>query len=75
MPRGGIGDTPKQREDQRFLTDRGGYLDDLVFEDVAHAEVLRWPHAHGPLRRIDAAAARAMPDVLAVLTAAEARWR
>jgi aerobic carbon-monoxide dehydrogenase large subunit len=75
MPRNGIGDAPRGREDQRFLTGQGGYLDDLAFEDLAHAVVLRSPHAHGLLRSIDAAAARAMPGVLAVLTAAEARWR
>ncbi len=70
--RSGIGDTPKRREDVRFLTGRGGYLDDLAFADLAHAVVLRSPHAHALIERIDAGAARAMPGVLAVLTAADA---
>jgi aerobic carbon-monoxide dehydrogenase large subunit len=66
-----IGDAPKRREDQRFLTGRGGYLDDLVFPGLVHAIVLRSPHAHARIDAIDTAAARAMPGVLAVLTAAE----
>ena len=69
----GIGAAPKRREDQRFLTGNGRYLDDLAFENLAHAVVLRSPHAHARIERLDASAARAMPGVLAVLTAAEAR--
>ncbi|HZU91278.1 MAG TPA: xanthine dehydrogenase family protein molybdopterin-binding subunit [Stellaceae bacterium] len=72
MLRSGIGDRPRRREDLRFLTGRGRYLDDLAFADLAHAVVLRSPHAHARIKRIDVAAARAMPRVLAVLTAAEA---
>jgi aerobic carbon-monoxide dehydrogenase large subunit len=44
--RSGIGDQPKRREDQRFLTGHGAYLDDLNFDGLAHAVVLRSPHAH-----------------------------
>jgi aerobic carbon-monoxide dehydrogenase large subunit len=69
----GIGAAPKRREDIRFLTGQGRYLDDLAFENVAHAYVLRSPHAHARIDRIDAEAARALPGVLAVLTAAETR--
>jgi carbon-monoxide dehydrogenase large subunit len=68
-----IGDTPKRREDVRFVTGRGRYLDDLVFEGLAHAVVLRSPHAHARIERIDTGTARGMTGVLAVLTAADAR--
>jgi aerobic carbon-monoxide dehydrogenase large subunit len=68
-----IGDAPKRREDARFVTGQGRYLDDLNFPGLAQAVVLRSSHAHAVLERIDAAAARAMPGVLAVLTAADAR--
>ena len=71
--RSGIGDAPKRREDLRFLRGQGRYLDDLAFENLAHAVVLRSPHAHALIAGIDADAARAMPGVLAVLTAADAR--
>src|ERR1700761_8098226 len=67
-----IGDAPKRREDLRFVTGRGRYLDDLTFDGLAHAVVLRSPHAHALIRGIDASAARAGPGVLAVLTATEA---
>src|SRR5712691_3003398 len=70
--RSGIGDAPKRREDLRFLTGNGRYLDDLSFAGVTHAVVLRSPHAHARILAIDATAARAAPGVLAVLTAADA---
>ena len=71
--RSGIGDRPKRREDQRFLTGQGRYLDDLAFDGVTYAVVLRSPHAHAEIRAIDSAAAKTMPGVLAVLTAADAQ--
>jgi carbon-monoxide dehydrogenase large subunit len=67
----GIGDAPKRREDLRFITGHGRYLDDMAFDGLAHAVVLRSPHAHARIAGIDAAAARTAPGVLAVLTAAE----
>jgi carbon-monoxide dehydrogenase large subunit len=73
MPaRSKIGDAPKRREDLRFLTGRGNYLDDLRFDGLAHAVLLRSPHAHARIERIDIAPALAAPGVLAVLTAADA---
>ena len=71
--RSGIGDAPKRREDLRFLTGSGRYLDDLPFDGVAHAVVLRSQHAHAEIRAIDTAAAVSMPGVLAVLTADDVR--
>ncbi|MBS0561011.1 MAG: xanthine dehydrogenase family protein molybdopterin-binding subunit [Proteobacteria bacterium] len=68
----GIGDAPRRREDARFLTGQGAYLDDLRFPGLAHAVFLRAPHAHAAIRGIDTAAAKAAPGVLAVLTAADA---
>ena len=72
MSRATIGDAPKRREDLRFLTGRGRYLDDIGFKGLVHAVVLRSPHAHARIAGIDARAARAAPGVLAVLTASEA---
>ncbi|MDA1311253.1 MAG: xanthine dehydrogenase family protein molybdopterin-binding subunit [Proteobacteria bacterium] len=63
-----IGDAPKRREDERFLTGRGAYLDDLAFDGVSHAVLLRSPHAHATIERMDLSAARAGAGVLAVLT-------
>ncbi|MGC2202658.1 MAG: xanthine dehydrogenase family protein molybdopterin-binding subunit [Stellaceae bacterium] len=72
-PRSVIGDRPKRREDLRFITGRGRYLDDLAFEALAHAVVLRSPHAHARIERLDTRQAWTVPGVLAVLTAADAR--
>ena len=58
-------------EDRRFLTGQGRFTDDLRFADALHAYVLRSPHAHARIERIDTAAARAMPGVAAVLTGAD----
>jgi carbon-monoxide dehydrogenase large subunit len=68
-----IGDRLKRGEDLRFLTGRGQYLDDLAFGGLVHAVVLRSPHAHARIERIDIRRARAAPGVLAVLTAGDAR--
>ncbi len=67
-----IGDTPKRREDARFVAGRGQYLDDLTFPNVTHAIVLRSPHAHALINSIDTGPALASPGVLAVLTATDA---
>src|SRR6516164_11038909 len=68
-----IGDSPKRREDARFLTGRGSYLDDLVFPGLAHAVVLRSLHAHALIERILTERARAAPGVLTMLTARDVR--
>jgi carbon-monoxide dehydrogenase large subunit len=67
-----IGDSPRRREDARFVTGHGAYLDDLQFEGVTHAVFLRSPHAHARINRIDTAGARNSRGVLAILTAADA---
>ncbi len=67
-----IGDAPRRREDVRFIAGRGTYLDDLPFDELTHAVVLRAAHAHATIARIDTAAAVRSPGVLAVLTSADA---
>jgi len=67
-----IGDAPKRREDARFVTGRGTYLDDLAFDRMVHATLLRSPHAHARITRLDVGAARSAPGVLAVLTGDDA---
>ncbi len=58
-------------EDARFLTGRGRYVADLDAPGALHGVTLRSPHAHAGIRGIDAAAARAAPGVVAVLTGAD----
>ncbi|MDF1585014.1 xanthine dehydrogenase family protein molybdopterin-binding subunit [Marinimicrococcus flavescens] len=64
----GIGARVLRKEDQRFITGRGRYTDDINQHGQAHAVFLRSPHAHARIRGIDTSAAEAMPGVLAVLT-------
>jgi carbon-monoxide dehydrogenase large subunit len=68
-----IGDAPKRREDLRFVTGSGLYLGDLAFEGLAHAVVLRSPHAHARIERVLIERARAEPGVLTVLTIEDVR--
>ncbi len=58
-------------EDLRFLRGRGTYVDDLSGAGLSHAVMVRSQVAHGIIRAIDVAAARALPGVHAVLTAAD----
>ena len=64
----GIGASSKRREDVRFLTGKGRYTDDLNRPGHVHVYFLRSDVAHGVLKRVDTAAAAAMPGVLRVFT-------
>ena len=63
----------KRLEDPRLLTGRGRYLDDLGLPRMLVASFVRSPHAHACVVRIDASAARALPGVVAVVTADDLR--
>src|SRR5258706_637773 len=63
---------PVQRsEDPRLLRGKGNYVDDIDLPDMLQAAVLRSPHAHARILNIDASAAREIPGVHLVLTAAD----
>src|SRR5215471_5922104 len=64
----GIGHSVRRYEDIRLVAGKGRYTDDIALPGAAQAYVLRSPVAHAWIRRLDAAAARAMPGVLLVLT-------
>jgi carbon-monoxide dehydrogenase large subunit len=57
-----------RQEDQRFLTGKGTYVDDIDLPDMLHAAILRSPHAHAIIRSIDTSQASALDGVAAVLT-------
>jgi len=67
----GIGAAVRRKEDQRFVTGKGHYTDDVNRAGQCYAYFLRSPHAHAKIKTIDSKAAAAMPGVLAVLTGAE----
>jgi carbon-monoxide dehydrogenase large subunit len=58
-------------EDQRLLTGRGTYIDDINIANQAYAVLLRSPYAHARITRLDASAARSAPGVLLTLTGSE----
>jgi carbon-monoxide dehydrogenase large subunit len=68
----GIGQPVPREEDPYLMRGAGRYVDDMQAVGQARACVLRSPHAHAEVVRIDAAAARAMPGVLLVLTGNDA---
>jgi len=63
----------KRLEDPRLLTGRGRYLDDLGLPRMLVASFVRSPYAHARIVRIDTAAARALPGIVAVVTADDLR--
>ena len=67
----GLGQPLRRLEDPRLLTGGGRFAANLAPHGVLHAVFLRSPHAHARVLRVDAAAARAMPGVAAVITAPE----
>jgi carbon-monoxide dehydrogenase large subunit len=71
MTNPGIGSSPLRREDHRLITGAGTFGDDLTLPRQTFAAIVRSPHAHAMLRRIETTRAHALPGVLAVLTAAD----
>jgi len=67
-----VGTSVKRREDARLLTGTGTFVDDVRVPDMLYMQVLRSPYAHARIRRIDCAAAVALPGVVAVVTGQEA---
>jgi len=63
-----FGQRIKRNEDPRLLTGGGTFVDDVTLPDLLHAAVLRSPHAHARVRRVDTAGAEALPGVVAVYT-------
>ena len=67
----GVGQSIRRVEDARLITGMGRYTDDHQPDGLAHAVVVRSPHAHarfaiGPLET-----ARSLPGVLLILTYAD----
>lgn len=61
----------RRREDPRLITGTATYTDDIVLPGMVHAAILRSPHAHARIKRIDTVRARAAAGVLAVYTGAD----
>ena len=67
----GVGKPVRRREDPGLVTGAGRYTGDVNLPGQAYASMVRSPHAHARILRIDTAPALATPGVLAVLTGAD----
>ncbi len=67
----GIGAPVRRKEDRRYLTGRGTYTDDINRPGQLHAVILRSPHAHARILKIDTGAAARMPGVAAIFIGAD----
>jgi carbon-monoxide dehydrogenase large subunit len=66
-----IGKSIKRREDPRFITGRGTYVDDVKLPGTTYAVFIRSPHAYARIKGIDSAAAAKHPGVVAIFTGAD----
>ena len=66
-----VGQSVHRKDNRRFLTGRGQFVDDVTLPGMLHAAFLRSPIARGRILSLDVSAARALPGVHAVYTAQE----
>jgi len=64
----GIGQPVRRFEDKRLLSGNGRFQNDVNLSGQAYGYVLRSPHAHAAIRKMDLSAALAAPGVLAIYT-------
>ncbi|HLF21069.1 MAG TPA: xanthine dehydrogenase family protein molybdopterin-binding subunit [Aestuariivirga sp.] len=69
MTETGIGARVKRKEDQRFITGKGRYTDDINLKGQTYAYFVRSPHAHATIKSINTAKAAKMPGVVGIFTA------
>ena len=62
------GQSMKRFEDHRLLTGAGSFVEDIHLPDMLHASVVRSPHAHALISKVDTTAARSLPGVVAAIT-------
>lgn len=67
----GVGARVARKEDKRFITGAGRYVDDMVVPGMKHAAFVRSPHAHAQIKKIDVKKAQGMRGVIGVLTGKE----
>ncbi len=65
---GGIGQSVKRVEDDRFIRGRGNYVDDITLPNMLHMAILRSPLAHARLNSVDTSRALEVEGVVAVVT-------
>ena len=66
-----IGKSIPRHEDARLLTGRGTFVDDLNIPNVHHAAILRSPHAHARISKVDLSRALNLKGVIGGITGAD----
>jgi carbon-monoxide dehydrogenase large subunit len=70
-----IGAALPRKEDRRFLTGHGRYVDDIEIPGALHACFVRSPHPHAKIRSIKTDESRKLKGVVAVYTGRDlAQW-
>ncbi|MEV5716128.1 molybdopterin cofactor-binding domain-containing protein [Amycolatopsis mediterranei] len=64
-----VGKSRRRKEDERLITGRTRWTDNITLPGLLHMAVLRSPFAHAKIVSIDTAAAKSAPGVIAVYTA------
>ncbi len=67
-----VGTRTPRKEDPKLIIGRGIFTDDVTLPGTVYVSLVRSPHAHARIRRIDAAAARKEPGVVAVVSGKDA---
>ncbi len=70
---GWVGQPLKRREDHRLLIGSGRYVDDLHPPGCAHVVLLRSPHGHARVAKLDVERAKRAPGVITVVTGGEVK--
>ena len=65
----GMGCKRKRVEDIRFVQGKGNYVDDIKLSGMLYGDLVRSPHGHARVKKIDTTKAAALPGVVAVITA------
>src|SRR6476661_8778236 len=66
-----VGQPLRRREDFRFVTGKGRYVDDVKLPGMLHMAILRSPHAHAIIKRVDMSEATGAPGVRLALSGAD----
>jgi aerobic carbon-monoxide dehydrogenase large subunit len=66
-----IGNARRRKEDQRLITGRTKWTDNISFTNMLHIAMVRSPFAHARITNIETSAAKSAPNVVAVLTGAD----
>src|SRR3954468_478086 len=66
-----VGAARPRKEDQRLITGRTKWTDNIQLTGMLHAAMVRSPFAHAKITNIDTSEAKTAPNVVAVLTGAD----